>query len=89
MGGGAAAWYAARMTRVERLLEEAMSLPDVERRELTVRLEATLPDDDDPEWLAELEQRAERALAPGWQSTSVDDVHAEALALATGSARGA
>lgn len=77
------------MTRVDQLLEEAMALPDDERRELTSRLEATLPDDDDTEWLAELEQRAERALAPQWQGLSADDVHAEALAVATGRARSA
>lgn len=77
------------MTRVKRLLEEAIELPDEERRELTLRLEASLPDDDDPEWVAELEARADRALAPEWQGTPADDVHAEAVALATGRARSA
>lgn len=80
--------YSSIMTRVEQLLEEAMTLPDDERRELASRLEATLPEDDDPEWVAELEARADRALAPGWKGTPAKDVHAEAVALA-GRARSA
>jgi putative addiction module component (TIGR02574 family) len=47
--------------RARKLLEDAMTLPEDERLDLAEQLLASLPED--PEWLAELERRARRALA--------------------------
>lgn len=47
--------------RSRKVLEDALSLSDDERLELAERLLSSLPSD--PEWLAELERRAHRALA--------------------------
>jgi hypothetical protein len=48
-------------SRARKVLEEALSLPDDERRDLAEQLLSSLPAD--REWLAELERRARRALA--------------------------
>jgi putative addiction module component (TIGR02574 family) len=47
--------------RAHKVLEEALSLSEDERLDLAERLLSSLPAD--PEWLAELERRARRALA--------------------------
>ena len=47
--------------RARKLLEDAMSLSDDERLDLAEQLMSSLPAD--PEWMAELERRARRALA--------------------------
>lgn len=47
--------------RAHKLLEDALTLPDDERLDLAEQLLSSLPSD--PEWLAELERRARRALA--------------------------
>jgi putative addiction module component (TIGR02574 family) len=47
--------------RAHRVLEDALSLSDDERLDLTEQLLSSLPVD--TEWLAELERRARRALA--------------------------
>lgn len=54
--------YARLMTgRANKVLEDALTLSDDERLDLAERLLSSLPSD--PEWLAELERRARRALA--------------------------
>lgn len=54
--------YAPAMTgRADKVLEDALSLSEDERLDLAERLLSSLPSD--PEWLAELERRARRALA--------------------------
>jgi len=54
--------YDSSMTgRAHKLLEDALTLPDDERLDLAEQLLSSLPSD--PEWLAELERRARRALA--------------------------
>jgi len=47
--------------RVDQILADALTLSDDERLDLAERLMSSLPVD--PEWLAELERRARRALA--------------------------
>lgn len=47
--------------RANKVLEDALTLSDDERLDLAERLLSSLPSD--PEWLAELERRARRALA--------------------------
>ena len=47
--------------RARKLLEDAMLLSEDERLDLAEQLLSSLPED--PEWLAELEHRARRALA--------------------------
>ena len=47
--------------RAHKVLEDALSLSEDERLDLAERLLSSLPSD--PEWLAELERRARRALA--------------------------
>lgn len=50
--------------RAHKLLEDALTLSDDERLDLAEQLMSSLPAD--PQWLAELERRARRALAePG------------------------
>jgi putative addiction module component (TIGR02574 family) len=54
--------YDHRMTgRANKVLEDALTLSDDERLDLAELLLSSLPSD--PEWLAELERRARRALA--------------------------
>jgi putative addiction module component (TIGR02574 family) len=57
--------YDSLMTgRAHKLLEDALTLSDDERLDLAEHLMSSLPAD--PQWLAELERRARRALAePG------------------------
>ena len=47
--------------RARKLLQDALTLSDDERRDLAEQLMSSLPAD--AEWLAELERRARRALA--------------------------
>lgn len=75
------------MTRLEQLLEQAMALPDDERLELAQRIEASVAVGEEPEWLAELERRADHALQPDWQGVSVQEAHTAAVALAAARAR--
>src|SRR5690606_31847330 len=57
-----AGFYDGFMTeRARKLLEHALTLSDDERLDLAQELLSSLPED--PEWIAELERRARRALA--------------------------
>jgi hypothetical protein len=60
----------------KRLLEEARTLPEDERRALAFEL---LEDGPDDRWTAELVRRAQDALEPGAELLDADAVHAEVL----------